>query len=173
MAWARLLLVAVLLAGAGPAAGHALRVFAAADGPDLQGYAYHPGAGGAADVTVRAEDGAGEALATARTDREGRFRLAGVSDRAVRVVAHAADGHRAEWRLSPVAADRGSAPSGDAAAGLSAGEVEALVARQLAPLREDVQRLADRRRLQDILGGIGYLLGLAGLGAWLHARRRR
>jgi nickel transport protein len=171
VAWARLLLVAALLAGAGPAAGHALRVFAAADGPDLQGYAYHPGAGGAADVRVRAEDGAGEALATARTDPEGRFRLAGVSDRAVRVVAQAADGHRAEWRLSPLAAGRGADPPGTA--GLSAAEVEALVARQLAPLREDLQRLADRRRLQDILGGLGYLLGLAGLGAWLHARRRR
>lgn len=49
--------------------------------------------------------------------------------------------------------------------------VEEAVARQVRPLREQLLAHEERVRLRDILGGIGYILGLAGLVLWWHARR--
>lgn len=50
--------------------------------------------------------------------------------------------------------------------------IEQAVARQLHPLREQLLAAQDRARLQDILGGIGYILGLTGLALWWHARSK-
>lgn len=49
--------------------------------------------------------------------------------------------------------------------------VEEAVARQVRPLREQLLAHDERVQLRDILGGIGYILGLAGLVLWWHARR--
>jgi nickel transport protein len=48
--------------------------------------------------------------------------------------------------------------------------VEQAVARQVRPLREQLIAHQDRIRLQDLLGGIGYILGLAGLVLWWRSR---
>jgi nickel transport protein len=51
--------------------------------------------------------------------------------------------------------------------------VEQAVARQLGPLRDALRACEEQRRLRDILGGLGYIVGLAGLGLWWRSRRRR
>ena len=48
--------------------------------------------------------------------------------------------------------------------------VEEAVARQVGPLREQLQAYEDKVRLHDVLGGIGYILGLAGLALWWRSR---
>lgn len=48
----------------------------------------------------------------------------------------------------------------------------AAVEQQVAALRRDLDRWRARLRLQDILGGIGYILGIFGLWAYVVARRR-
>jgi nickel transport protein len=48
--------------------------------------------------------------------------------------------------------------------------VEDAVARQVGPLREQLQAYEDKVRLHDVLGGIGYILGLAGLALWWRSR---
>ncbi|MFT3758920.1 hypothetical protein [Thauera sp.] len=73
-----------------------------------------------------------------------------------RVVVEGDEGHRSEAEALRV--ESGAAAAADADA--------------LRLLREDIARLEQRIRLQDILGGIGYILGLAGLSAWFMARRR-
>ena len=40
-------------------------------------------------------------------------------------------------------------------------------------LREDIAQLRDKIYLHDILGGIGYIVGIAGIAAWLSARKLR
>jgi nickel transport protein len=50
--------------------------------------------------------------------------------------------------------------------------IERAVARQIRPLREQLIAAEDRIRLQDILGGIGFIMGLTGLALWLTSRRR-
>lgn len=54
-----------------------------------------------------------------------------------------------------------------------AAQIEQAVARQLRPLREQLDVHDARVRLQDVLGGIGYIAGLAGLALWWSAARRR
>jgi nickel transport protein len=50
--------------------------------------------------------------------------------------------------------------------------IERAVARQVRPLREQLIAAEDRIRLQDILGGLGYILGLTGIALWWRSRHR-
>ena len=52
-----------------------------------------------------------------------------------------------------------------------AAAIERAVARQVRPLREELLATRDALRLQDILGGIGYIFGLAGLVLWWNSRQ--
>ena len=49
--------------------------------------------------------------------------------------------------------------------------IDQAVARQVRPLREQLIAAQDEVRLRDILGGLGYILGLTGLALWWHGRR--
>ena len=53
------------------------------------------------------------------------------------------------------------------------GVVERAVSKQVNPLREDLDSLKEKRRFQDILGGIGYILGLAGITFYFLGTRKR
>jgi nickel transport protein len=55
-------------------------------------------------------------------------------------------------------------PGVEAAIGLA-------VARQIGPLRQELAASRERLRLQDVLGGIGYIIGLAGLTLWWRCQR--
>lgn len=50
--------------------------------------------------------------------------------------------------------------------------IELAVARQIAPLREQLAASEGRARLTDVLGGIGYIIGVTGLALWWKSRRR-
>ena len=60
--------------------------------------------------------------------------------------------------------------------GLSEGDLTALinraVARQVGPLRAEVNAYRNDVRMSDILGGIGIIIGIFGIGAWVVARRQ-
>lgn len=67
-------------------------------------------------------------------------------------------------------------PSSGADAALGPGleaAIERAVARQVRPLRQETRVARDAVRLRDVLGGIGYIVGLAGLGLWWQCRRTR
>ncbi|QVK22833.1 hypothetical protein KHX94_16775 [Shewanella dokdonensis] len=50
--------------------------------------------------------------------------------------------------------------------------VQTAVAREVGPLRMELQRYADRLRLSDLLGGIGFIFGLTGGALWWRSRKR-
>ena len=50
--------------------------------------------------------------------------------------------------------------------------IETLLARQIRPLREELDAAQDQARLHDILGGVGTIFGIVGLALWWGARRR-
>lgn len=54
-----------------------------------------------------------------------------------------------------------------------AAAIERAVARQVRPLREEALAAREAVQLRDVLGGLGYILGLAGLGLWWRCRRGR
>ena len=51
--------------------------------------------------------------------------------------------------------------------------IERAVARQIGPVREQLVSYEDKVRWRDVLGGLGYILGITGLALWLRSGRDR
>lgn len=181
----------VLLIGAGPAYGHKVHIFAYADGQQIKTESRFSGDRPArnCEVTVQAPTDH-EIIVAGSTDELGLFTFAKPNKGGdLDIIINCGDGHRGSWRLA--AADyrdhqpeahqpvqqESRRPASPAVAidetrlrGIVAEEVE----KKLAPLRRDLARLAERKTTpQDIVGGIGYFLGLAGLAAYLRYRKGR
>lgn len=146
-----------------------------------------------AKVTVLDADGA--LLLEGKTDDEGAFSFPAPKIADLTIVLDAGVGHQATWTVSAAelaGSDAGPADgvsttpaeetASDAAVsatpGLSAREVEEIVARQLDEKLRPLNRMMAESRdrgptLSDILGGIGYILGLVGLSAYIRFRKGR
>jgi nickel transport protein len=179
------------------AAAHGLDLFVTVGGDEIRGLAYFADGARARDVSARLLVG-GAVVAETATDAEGRFRFAPPAAYPAVVEVATLDGHRAVWELAAPppdgAAARSADDAGDEAAdeatadvapgaadgaatptGVSAGELRALVdaavARHVEPLREQLALAEERRRMSDVVGGVGYLLGLTGLVALMWRRK--
>ena len=49
--------------------------------------------------------------------------------------------------------------------------LEKTIAKQIKPLRKEIQALKEKSGIRDIIGGIGYIFGLLGVVALLRERR--
>ena len=140
---------------AAQAQAHALYVFAQYDGQTLSGKSYYSDMTPAAETYLEVfRSGAQDPILTGKTDEKGMFNLPvqDVANTTLKVVVEGEEGHRAA-----VVADRAVASSNNGA--------------DLMLLREDIAHLKDKIYLHDILGGIGYIFGIAGLIAWLNSRK--
>ena len=143
--------------------------------------------------------GGGGLLLSGNTDTEGRFTFpipAEARDKHLdlRLLLKAGSGHQAEWTVkyaefgdaeTPVAAEAAEAGAvvarpgvqpvvgSPAAGGVSAAEVEGIVRRQLEPVK---RMLADISQpgpsVTEIIGGIGWILGLFGIAAYMKSRKK-
>lgn len=177
------LLMCLWMASA-PALAHRLQVFAFADGDRIEGSAYFAGGGAATGARIQVLDAQGRPLTELTPDGEGAFSYQAQTAEDHIVVAETGDGHRAEWRIraselasgfpstapqepkTPPASPPGPAMDADLTV-----LVERAVARQIRPLREELAAAQGQAALRDVLGGIGYILGLLGLLAWWRSRR--
>lgn len=178
----------VILAS-GTAQAHKLKVFASATGPVIEGYAYFSPGGRAyqASVTVASEDGT--VLDRLRTDNEGNFRFEAKRRIDYVVTVDGGDGHVASYTVSandlpetlpvqegdsPAAGAKTAAPAGPAVdQTVLTALIEQSVARQIRPLREELDANQEKIWWHDVLGGIGYIFGLCGLAFGLSSRRGR
>lgn len=173
--------VALLLGGCVAAEGHRLDLSVHVEGRAIHGAASFHGGRPVVGATVEVRLLSGlEVLATTVTDSKGYFTVPVDRQAALEVVVYSQDGHAARARL-PAEALPPEATAGTRTATPGAQEelaqrvaqlVSGEVSRQLGPLREELAHLKRRVALRDVLGGLGYFLGLAGLGAYLLARRR-
>ena len=173
-----LLLVLLLLAG--PAQAHKLKLFVTTEGPLILGDVYFSGGDKAQGVSgeVRGPDGSLAGKIT--TGADGSFRFTATSRMDHLITVDGGDGHSATATVA--AADLpASLPAGAAAAAAVTPQapppaemdaVEAAVARQIRPLRQQLDAYEDKLRLHDILGGIGTIFGVFGVLAWIAARRK-
>ncbi len=176
-----------------PVSAHKLKIFATAEGDRILGQAYFVGGAPASGAGIRITDGEGNELARLQPDAQGEFSYRVDRRMEYRVFADSQDGHVASWTLqadefaSSLPTEGATASSPEPAAepqpqvetaaapadgAVTLTQVEQAVARQIRPLREAMQAGEERVRLHDILGGIGYIVGLAGLGLWWGSRRR-
>lgn len=181
----RLAIPALVLLAAAPLAAHGMRIEVRVDASARVVGAAKYGAHAVAHAEVQLLAPDGKVVAEGRTDADGAFSLPMTQRCDLRVIIN--DGsHRGEKRLpmsafpshlpvyggGPAPAPASNAPLSADAASLSA-VVEAAVARRLEPVELQLQRQADALRLRDILGGIGYILGLAGIGFYFAGQARR
>ena len=134
---------------------HALYVFAQYDGQTLSGKSYYSDMTPAAETYLEVfRSGVSDPVLTGKTDRQGAFKLsiADVPHTTLKVVVEGDEGHRASVVAAHTSAENQSGAD-------------------LMLLREDIAHLKDKIYLHDILGGIGYIVGIAGFIALRNARK--
>lgn len=168
-----LALILILILAASPAQAHRMKLFVSAEGAEMVARAYFVGGEPAQgiDIQVTAADGA--PIALLKTDPAGQARLTAALRQDHLFLAESQDGHTAHLRLS---ADQlpphlAAAPGPVSAAGPDLDRIEAALARQVRPLKEQIDQLESRARLSDLIGGVGMIFGLFGLWAWKQSRR--
>lgn len=189
-----------VLALPGAASAHRLKLFLTVEDGALGGYAFFVGGGRPEGSTVIIKDSGGHEIYRGKTDDQGGFRWKPPIAADYSVTVDAGDGHWVEGSVAaerlgavpsapapaptaPLSEQAASAPKPDAGAcaqpdsvalaKLVEAQVDRAVARQLRPLIESYNLAEGRVRLNDVMGGIGMIVGLAGMGLWGLARRRK
>lgn len=183
--WGPAALFGLLLLLASPAYGHKVTIFAYAEEGLIKTESRFSGGRPARNCNVTVQSLPDQTLvASGQSDEQGFFAFplpAKAADLDIIIIC--GDGHRGSWRLEAqeyLPAEAQPAPhlheSPDQAASLVSGDQEAVlrhiiaeeVEKKVAPLRRDLARLAvQKTSVADILGGIGYILGLAGLASYM------
>ena len=178
-----------------PASAHKLRAFAYAEGGVINGSVYFAINAPAQGAHIRVVDPSGVVVAEAVSDAQGRFRVVAHQRVDHRIVVDAGDGHHSEYTVAaaelpmslPASATRSAVSAATAAPRQSdvadvrpqtsnealEAIIERAVARQVGPVREQLVSYEDEVRWRDVLGGLGYILGITGLALWLRSGRDR
>lgn len=183
-----------------PAArAHKVSVFAWAEGDRVFTESKFSGGRMVNAGKVEVFDSSGTLLLAGRTDENGAFAFKAPSITDLKIVLTAGMGHQNSWQLSaaelggaepnpvathasqsdPAGLETGEeAVSAAAGTGLTAREIEAIVSRQLDQKIKPLTRMLATSQekgptMSEIIGGIGYILGLVGLGAYVRYRKER
>ena len=172
--WAAAVVLSFLAAG--PALAHKVNVFATVNNGAIEGECYSSGGGKLKECLVEFYDSSGEKLGETRTDADGRFRFEPTAQTDHRIVLDTGDGHRAEYTV-PVGELPASYPAAAPATTPSdAGDIERRISesveKAIRPLRQQLDQWENKVRLHDVLGGVGYIFGLAGVVLYFKSKRR-
>lgn len=192
--------MALTLGLASGAQAHKVNVFAYLENGHIKGEGYFPSGDKAQNSLVELVDNQGKVVGSTRTDSQGEFALplpAGATP-PLKVVLKASMGHQGDYTLgwgdrdvvdtagqgAPAVAAATPPSTGQAtattapAAPVDQGDLDKRLARlldqRLQPLTAQIAKLeADRGvTLHDVVAGLGYILGLLGLAAYLQNRKR-
>ncbi|MBN2477227.1 MAG: hypothetical protein JXB62_21645 [Pirellulales bacterium] len=156
------LLAVVLLPGL--ARAHGMRFFAHAHDDAIHGEASFLDGTPAKHAKVIAYDSAGEKIGEATTDEGGEFTLKTQFCCDHRLVIDAGGGHGTEFTV----------PASQLSANLpKRGSPLDSVRNEIVELRRQLNQYEQTTRLRDVLGGIGYILGIAGVAFYFLSRRRK
>lgn len=176
----------VALLAMSPAHAHRLRVFATVEQGEISGYAYFVGGARAKAASVIFRDGGDRELHRAETDAKGAFRWRPETPQTIKIVVDAGEGHvgsvviqrtRFSGRRAEADTIEDAEPAAETALSSANREmietaVEAAVERHSRTLLEKFEAMETRTRFNDIVGGIGMILGMAGAALWAMARRK-
>ncbi|MBW1695242.1 MAG: hypothetical protein JRK26_00430 [Deltaproteobacteria bacterium] len=190
-----LLVLSFLLTGT--ARAHRVSVFAWVEDDMVYTQGKFSGGRKARNATVQVYDSSGNKLLEGKTDANGEFAFKVPMKTEMKIVLLAGAGHRAEW-IIPMEEFQGDSPiypivskpkeaeekkvedaEQQIAHGvLSRADIESIVEKALdKKLKPVLKMLAESRSaspsVSDIFAGIGYILGLMGIGAYVHYRRKK
>jgi nickel transport protein len=186
--WAAVLVVSFFLPG--DAGAHRVNIFAWVEGDTVLVECKYPDGREVYEGVIRVLDSAGKELLNGKTNTKGEFSFKAPKQDDLTIVLEAGMGHRADWPLSkqdlapagesavpsapapkteaPSPAAKESAPG--AASPLPAGidqAIEKALDKKLAPVMRMLAEMREQKvRLTDVLGGIGYIIGLVGVAAY-------
>ena len=186
--WAVVLGVSFFLPG--DAGAHRVNIFAWVEGDTVLVECKYPDGREVYEGVIRVLDSAGKELLNGKTNTKGEFSFKAPKQDDLTIVLEAGMGHRADWPLSkqdlapagesavpsapapkteaPSPAAKESAPG--AASPLPAGidqAIEKALDKKLAPVLRMLAEMHEQKvRLTDVLGGIGYIIGLVGVAAY-------
>jgi len=193
-------LLVVLVAFSTPALAHRVLVFAYAEGDTIHVEGkFVPDTPVRQGKVLVLDAKTGKEVLTGQTDDQGKFSFkipaAAAAERMdLKIVVEAAMGHRGEWLLKAGSYLTGASPAKAAEPAPAVASVpkapttktvdvdqQALEAalnkvleRQLAPIKEMLTELTiHRTSLTDIIGGLGYIMGIFGLWAYFASKKRK
>ena len=161
----RLFLALVLLALPMQAVAHKVIATVYAAGDMIEGEIGLSNGDMAKNLPVDVIGPKGEPLGQVTTDDEGFFTFTPTLAIDHHFRADMGAGHVAQLQAWPVS---GVAPI----AAINPQEIAEIVRAEMRPIRREIAALKETRDMQSILGGIGYIVGLFGVGFYLTARRR-
>ena len=172
-----LLPVVVAVMFASPAAAHLVHVDAHVHGHTIHATAYYHGDTPVRNAKVTAYDPAGETLAETTTDEDGKFSLEARYRCDHRLVVDTGDGHGTEYTVTAAELPGDLPPRGGApvAAPTAADHHHHHngVSTEIAALRKQIAEFRRETRLRDVLGGIGYIVGIAGIAFYFLGLKRQ
>jgi nickel transport protein len=173
------------------AEAHGLKALVTVEGTSLVGSAHLTPGRPLRHATVTVTDADGNVLATTITDDAGHFEVEAKRRVDHRITVGGADGHVATYTVRadelpdsllpspPNPLPQAGEGSNKTLPALPAPDadwrafIDQSIARQVRPLREQLDAYQEKIWWHDVLGGIGYILGLGGLAFGLSERRRR
>lgn len=183
------------LLAAGPAKAHKVMIFAWVEGDTVYTESKFSGGKVVKKGEILVYDLEGRRLLEGKTNERGEFSFKVPEKTTLRIVLQAGMGHRAEWTIpaeeieAPPAEQTGTATSQQTALkeperpmqpapGISPNDIQLAVEKALdKKLKPMFKMLAEFRErgpsVTDILGGIGYILGLVGIASYFHYRRKK
>lgn len=178
-----------------PAYAHKVNMFAFAEGNDVFVEGYFSDGKKPMNSEVLVFDNAGKQLLSGLTNEEGQFDFAIPKQEDLRITLNAGQGHLAEYTISreelggveaapATANDALNSPGGEAvsdnnvvvettaaaAPGLER-MVKSAVGQSLRPVMRSLSELKERRTFSDIIGGLGFIVGIIGGFFYFKARK--
>ena len=198
-----LIIIFVICGFHGNVLAHRVTIFAWVDGNTVHTQSRFSGGKAVQNGRISVYNSQGKLLLTGNTDSAGEFyfNLPGTAD--IRIVLDAGMGHGNEWVMSAGEAESSpgkgneseqkttsssqdsktvstqlSKPTPSPPVGLTRNEIKAIVDESIDNKLKPIMKLLselhnDKPSINDILSGIGYILGLVGLGAYIHYRKKR
>jgi nickel transport protein len=192
--WAKMAIPGALLIGllsAIPAQAHKVSVFAWAEGDTIHTESKFSGGKYVMGGKIEVYDPQDKLLLEGRTDDHGAFSFPIPQKSDLKIVMIAGTGHTNHWIVhaeelgqakgavlqtaTKSEADSHPVVAGGIAAGpcLNADDIEKIIQigmeKKLAPLRAQLADMA--WGIRDVISGLGYILGLVGLGSYMHYRK--
>ncbi|MDP2358127.1 MAG: hypothetical protein Q8M31_18965 [Beijerinckiaceae bacterium] len=169
-----------------PAEAHRLRVFATVEKGEISGYAYFVGGARAKGASVVFRDRADRELHRMSAGGDGAFRWRPEPPQTIKIVVDAGEGHvgrlvidrsrflgkRAETEQDNEASSFADASISPLHREMIETTVDEAVARHTRPLMEKFEAMETRTRFNDIMGGVGMIIGMAGAAMWALSRRK-